>query len=102
MLSEFDKQHLMLMKNRILNFQASESDLDALLSITRSIEEILNTFKNLDKKFKESLISEWAELEIISSVMMDEEEDIISTDCKQNISLALENMIHMIDTKLNK
>lgn len=101
MLNEFDKHYLKLMKNKILSFQENEANLDSLLSITRFLEEILNALKNVDKQLKEALITEWGELEILSSVMMYQEVDIINSESKQEIAFALENMKKIIDTALN-
>lgn len=100
MLNEFDKHHLKLMKNRILRFQENEADLDFLLSTTRSLEESLNAIKNIDKQLKDSLTTEWWELELLSSVMMFQEVDTIDAESKHELSFALENMKKMIDTAL--
>lgn len=101
MLNEFDKHHLNLMKNRILSFQISKADLDALLSITRSLEEILNALQNVDIQFKKYLMAEWGELEILSLVMMADDEELLDDKSKQNIFLSLENMKDMIDAALD-
>ena len=104
MLNEFDKHHLNLIKNSILNFQKREEiDLDSLLLITKSIEEILNVLKNLDKHFKEDLITEWSELEIISSLMMadEEEEATLDDESRKTIFYSLENIKEMINAALN-
>lgn len=101
MLNEFDKHQLILIKNKILGFQENEVDLNALLSITSSLEEILKSLKNVDKQLIEKLTTEWWELELLSSVMIDEEDDMIDGESKQNIFFALEDMKKMIDTTLD-
>lgn len=106
MLNEFDKHHFKLMKNRILSFEENVMNLDSLVSITRSIEETLNALKNVDHQLKEDLTTEWWELELLSSVMLAEEEEEevqepLDAESKQNIYNALENMKKMIDAALD-
>lgn len=97
MLNQFDIHQVTLIKERILSFQKCNPDLKELLSLTRSLEELLISLKNVNKQLKENLITEWWELELISSVMMDREVDIISEESKQTVFVALENMLNMIE-----
>lgn len=78
MLNQSDMQQLILIKNRIVSFQKCNPDLKALLSLTASLEELLNSLENVDVQLKENLTTEWWELELISSVMMDREVGNIS------------------------
>lgn len=90
-------QQLILIKNRIVGFQKCNPDLKALLSLTASLEELLNSLENVGVQLKENLTTEWWELELISSVMMDRGVDNISEESKQTIFAALENMLNMIE-----
>ena len=95
MINEFNIKQLLLMKNRILMFEQTVLNLDSLLSLTKSLEEILNSLN--DNQLKQELTTEWWELELISSVMMDREIEIISEESRNNISCTLKNMKKMID-----
>ncbi len=89
------------MKYRIQNFEKTTPFLDNLLDITKSLEELLSSLKNIDDDWKTAFQTEWWELELISAILMDKEIDEISETGKQKISQALENMQAMIDTALN-
>lgn len=102
MLNKFDIQQLTLIKEKILSFQKWDPDLKKLLFLTRSLEELLNSLENVEGQLKERLTTEWWELELISSVMMDKEVDVISEESKQSLCIALENMLNMIDAVLLK
>lgn len=83
------------MKNTIKLFEKNLNHLSDLLSATKSLEDILDKLNIIP--LKEDLRSEWWELELISSVMIDKNVENISEESRKNIATALENMKNMID-----
>ncbi len=101
MLRKFNEQQLLLMKQRILSFEKTKFSLDSLLYLTKSLEELLDSLKNIDDKWKESFRTEWWELEFTSSLMIDKEVEDLTKEDEDSVSLALQNMKIMIDDALN-
>jgi hypothetical protein len=60
----------------------------------------LNVLENIDEAWRETFRTEWWELELISSVMMDEEVDDLTREDKDKILQALQNMKIMIEKAL--
>ena len=95
-----DQAHLLLMQETIVRFEQSPFSLETLLSVTRSLEELLNVLVDVDQDWKELFRTQWWELELTSSLMMDEEREDFTEEDKQSVSLALKNMKEMIKKNL--
>ncbi len=95
MMKELDL--LLLMKRSIEGFEQTPLNLESLLLITGNLEDLLDKLKNVSHEWKESFRTEWWELELISAVLMDNEETEISNDGREKIFEATEKMKTMID-----
>ena len=65
------------MKQIIKDFAQAPPSLDSLLYMSGSLEALLNLLQNVDVQWKETFRTEWWELELTSSIMMDEERDAL-------------------------
>ncbi|MBS0647905.1 MAG: hypothetical protein JSS10_01615 [Verrucomicrobia bacterium] len=99
-MNPFNEKQLLLMKRGIAHFEQTPPTLESLLALTQSLEELLDSLQNIHEEWKETFRTEWWELELIVSVMMDEEIDDLTAEDNQAISEALSNIKALIDTQL--
>ncbi|MBA2368773.1 MAG: hypothetical protein H0V82_07090 [Candidatus Protochlamydia sp.] len=100
MITEFDKEQLILIKKSIHDFESTEQNLDSLLKVGRSLEQLFDSLKNIDKEWKDNFRIEWGELEITAAIMMDKEISDLSKGSKDVIAEAITNMKVMIESIL--
>jgi len=75
MIDPFNEKQLLLMKRTIAHYEQTPPTLESLLALTQSLEELLNSLQKIDQEWKETFRTQWWELELRASVMMDEEID---------------------------
>lgn len=92
MISGLNRYQLELMMRSIYYFEQEKLNLDSLLRITRSLEELLDSLKNIDPVWKSTFRIQWGELEITSAMMMDQEVDELMDEEKVMVKNAIENI----------
>lgn len=108
MLNKSDRKHIELMKKSIQFFEEEDLNLDSLLRITRSLEELLDELKQVNDSWKETFRTEWWSLEIHSSQLMAEEEENdeeiseLTEESKKFILNAINNIKALIDQILKE
>jgi len=81
------------------NFQNKEWNIHNLKEITYSLEGAINwidNYEEIDKNWVEKLRSEWWELELTSSLMIDNNEDSLTNEDIKVVKKALQNILSLI------
>jgi hypothetical protein len=84
-----DKNQYQLMKKYIEEFEDRKLRLDELI---KNLEEIIESFKITEQKWKDLFHSEWWTLEQIYAVALYREEKILDTESHNSVYEAIDNM----------
>ena len=81
-------------KSEIQKFKQKKWDLKSLLKLTEDLEQFI---ENIDEQYKEKVRTQWWELELTTSLMINNDQKILTEEDHQVVNEALESIVQISD-----